>query len=313
VLVRSTVDGVVTWRPAPPEGPAATVAGGGVRVGPAFDDMVTAKAVALGVDPRALRTRTLLHLPRIADSAGMVTDDGVAGELERAGEHLRRDQAAAEDLIPHGRFALEDLLFERIPRYKADEVLGRLHYLRSARPGSVNLALLDPVHHLPVSICSISPLQWRRVASRIHKRFEIPQTRVLDVSRVYSCASAPPNAISVLLSRVRRALMHTDYDLLTTSVDTNLGFTGASYRSTNWKHWITVQPRPYLYHNDEYASPRQLQRKFGSSNVAELRVTHPAERFAISEVRLKNSLIFAMRLKGETESVSPEDLRPLHR
>ena len=56
----------------------------------------------------------------------------------------------------------------------------------------------------------------------------MPKEAVRDVSRVYSFDSAPFNAISFLLSRVRHHIRKTcpEVRLLSTAVDPNLGFTG---------------------------------------------------------------------------------------
>jgi hypothetical protein len=171
------------------------------------------------------------------------------------------------------------------------------------------------VVQVPVCICSVSPLQWRRVAGQIKKQFGVVPERIWDVSRVYTCDSAPPNAISYLLSRVRTVLRQSDVgvDLLTTAVDRNLGFSGASYRAANWQHWITVQPRPYLYHNRSYASPRQLRQRFGTSAIAQLQKSHPDQMFEQSRVKLRESLIFCWRVRGETEFIPEAAALPIHR
>ena len=278
-----------------------------------FAGLVSDAALKTGVGARALGVRVLLHLPRVATSSGWVTKTQVARELFHSARWLRIDARAARNLIPVRKFALAELTFEPITAANAEAVFSSLHYLRSARPGSLNFALLDPVDGLPVSLCSVSPLEWRRVGGQIHAQFGIPLQRTWDVSRVYSCDAAPPNAISYLLARVRSSLRRSsnDIDLLITAVDPNLGFTGSSYRAANWQQWLTVQPRPYLYHERRYASPRQLRHSFGTSNLAELRVMHPRQRFEQSRARLLDSMIFCCRINGETEPVRLQ--RRLHR
>ena len=91
-----------------------------------------------------------------------------------------------------------------------------------ARPSPLNVASLSsqrssgvPVlrtgrsgRRLPVTLCSLSPLEWKRVGNQILHSLAIPRERVWDVSRVYSVDGAPRNAISLLLSRVRNYLRH---------------------------------------------------------------------------------------------------------
>jgi hypothetical protein len=280
-----------------------------------FAEMVDGEAHRSRVNARDLSVRALLHLPRVADWHGRLTRAQVADELRRAARQLSADVRATEHLIPHTCYDLRDLRFARVPAAKADAILSSLHYLRSARPGSLNFALLDPLHRLPVSLCSVSPLEWRRVGSHICGQFGVAQANIRDVSRVYSSEVAPPNAISFLLARVRDTLRRSgeQVDLLTTAVDPNMGFTGASYRAANWQHWLTIQPRPYLYVDGEYVSPRQLRRRFNTSNLADLKTAHPDYVFESSRVRLLDSLIFCWRLRGETEAVPSNLRRRLHR
>jgi len=279
--------------------------------GSVFAGLVAATAERKSLDHRALSVRTLLHLPRVATGRGYITRSQVDRELYFTARQLRQDSVAARHLISAGKAELQDLRFGPFPPAQAETIFSSLHYLRSGRPGSLNFALIDPDDGLPVTVCSVSPLEWRRIGAQIHARFGIPIGRIWDVSRVYSRNEAPPNAISFLLSRVRSALRREEHDvqLLITAVDPNLGFTGASYRAANWRRWFTVQARPYLYHERRYVSPRQLKHEFGTSNLAELQLRYPGHRFEQSRVRLLDSMIFCCRLNGETESVPSHRLR----
>jgi hypothetical protein len=280
-----------------------------------FAAMTAETARRKRVDERALRVRTLLHLPRIAGYSGSMPVKAVWAELGRMADQLAEDVRKPSARVSEAARDLHELKFARVPAELAAPIIASRHYLRSARPESHYFALLDPAERLPVSICSVSPLQWRRVAAQIRMQFGIAPERIWDVSRVYSCDSAPPNAISYLLARVRTALRQCDdeVDLLATAVDRNLGFSGASYRAANWRHWITVQPRPYLYHNEFYASPRQLRLRFGTSAIGELQKSLPGERFEQSRVKLRESLIFCWRVRGETELIPEAARLPIHR
>ncbi|WP_344212360.1 hypothetical protein [Kribbella sancticallisti] len=225
------------------------------------------------------------------------------------------DQKKVQRLIPTGSFKLQDLRF--VADYSSDnaaEIFNHLHYLRSARPGSLNYALVDPYYGLPISLCSVSPLEWRRVGRQINSQFGVAMEAVWDISRVYSFDVAPANAISYLLARVRNDLRQRvpEAQLLSTAVDPNLGFTGSSYLAANWQRWMTIKPRPYLYFENGYVSPRQLRSRFETTNVSELRAAY-GTKFEQSRAPLRDSMIFCCRIKGETEFV-PQDLqRRLHR
>lgn len=284
--------------------------------GEVFVQLIGFAARDADVDPRALSVRTLLHLPRVATRTGWVTGAQIKREISHGARLLRKDAMAVRHLIPDSKFALQELIFtEDFDTVTANKLFSSLHYLRSARPGSRNFALVDPIDRRPVTICSVSPLEWKKVGNQIHVQFGIPQETIWDVSRVYSCDVAPPNAISFLLARVRSSLGRSarNIDLLVTAVDPNLGFTGSSYCAANWQRWLTVQPRPYLYQDRLYASPRQLQQRFGTSNLAELNAKYPTRRFEQSRTRLLDSLIFCCRINGGTETVPLSLQRRLHR
>jgi len=253
----------------------------------------------------------LLHLPRVANARGCVSRTQVDRELFFTGRQLRKDMNAARGLISAGHPELGELEFTVIPQAQAEAIFSRLHYLRSGRPHSLNFALVDPRDRLPLTLCSVSPLEWKRIASQIQARFDVPANRIWDISRVYSRNGAPPNAISYLLSRVRSALRRSEHDieLFITAVDPNLGFLGSSYRAANWQQWLAVQARPYLYYERRYISPRQLRLEFGTSNLAELQLKNPGRRFEQSRARLMDSMIFCCRLNGPTEQVEPHRLR----
>lgn len=280
-----------------------------------FGLLVREVAADNSVEPRALAVRTLLHLPRVAGRQGEVKLGQIRAELTRCVTELRADQSKIERLLPTGTFRLKDLRF--VADYSSDdaaEVFTHLHYLRNARPESRNYALVDPVYGQPISVCSISPLEWHRVGRQLDNQFGVPMSAVWDISRVYSFDVAPENSISYLLAKVRRDLRQKvpDAQLLVTAVDQNLGFSGSSYLAANWQRWMSIKARPYLYYDRSYVSPRQLRARFQTQNVAELRAAH-GNRFRQSRAPLLDSLIFCCRLHGETEAVPPSEQRRLNR
>jgi hypothetical protein len=281
-----------------------------------FTELVSVAARKAGVDPRALGIRALLHLPRVATPSGLVSIRQIERELFHSARLLRKEATAVRQLIPDGKLALEELSFVKdFDTAIADKLFSSLHYLRSARPGSRNFALVNRMDGRPVTICSISPLEWKKVGNWVRIKFGISQETIRDVSRVYSCDAAPRNAISFLLSRVRSSLCRSgkSINLLITAVDPNLGFTGSSYRAAGWQCWLTVQPRPYLYQDRRYATPRQLQQRFGTSNLTELKAQYPNHRFEYSRSPLLDSMIFCCRINGETETMPLGSQHRLHR
>jgi hypothetical protein len=279
-----------------------------------FGKLVRRFAERAQIEPRALAVRTLLHLPRVAGHSGLVSWRQIDAELKRSATDLLADQEKVRRLIPTGTFRLDQLKFVAYDNDDAAEIFTHLHYLRSARPGSLNYALVDPFYGLPISICSVSPLEWRRVGRQITKQSGVGMEAVWDISRVYSFDVAPANAISYLLARVRNDIRQRvpEAQLLSTAVDPNLGFTGSSYLAANWRRWMTIKARPYLYFDKGYVSPRQLRARFQTTNVADLSAMH-GKRFERSRTELLDSMIFCCRIKGETEHVPEGEQRRLYR
>jgi hypothetical protein len=279
-----------------------------------FTELVARSATSHRVEPRALTVRTLLHLPRVAGHSGRLTRRQLDAELRNCAVGLRADQGEILDLVPTDGYLLRDLRFVSYDDRNAARIFGHLHYLRSARAGSKNYALVDPLHGRPVSLCSVSPLQWSVVGRQLRSQFGVPPERVWDVSRVYSFDLAPSNAISFLLAKVRAALRQSEptADLLVTAVDPNLGFTGSSYRAANWQQWMAIRARPYLYLDGRYVSPRKLREGYGTANLAKVRA-HSGALVEQSRARLLDSAIYCCRVKGETEAVPAEGQKLLRR
>ncbi|MEV6414289.1 hypothetical protein [Kribbella sp. NPDC051718] len=234
-------------------------------------------------------------------------------ELGNCTVALRADQAEVLELIPTGKHRLQELRFVPYDTRSAGRIFSHLHYLRSARSNSMNYALIDPEGR-PVTLCSVSPLEWSVVGRQLRQQFGVLPERVWEVSRVYSFDIAPSNAISFLLAKVRAALRRTEpeLDLLTTAVDANLGFTGSSYRAANWQRWMSVRARPYFYLDGRYISPRQLREEYGTANLAAVR-TYSGGVVELSRASLLDSTIFCCRLRGETELLPVEGQRRLRR
>jgi hypothetical protein len=119
------------------------------------------------------------------------------------------------------------------------------------------------------------------------------RSRVL--SRVFAFPRTPPNALSTLLSRVAKQQKLLGVELLLTYVNPNVGFTGVSYRASNWTPMGSERVEAYYYVDERYITNRELDTKFGSHDPASLsRLLGP--RFAISVIPLSPLLVFARRL-----------------
>jgi hypothetical protein len=118
----------------------------------------------------------------------------------------------------------------------------------------------------------------------------------------------------LLLSKVRLYFRRNlrSADLLVTAVDPNLGFTGSSYRASNWQQWMTVKARPYLYEYGRHVTLRQLRERYDTASLIELQAKFH-DRFQQSKTRLLDSMIYCCSVNGETKAVPLRERRRLRR
>jgi hypothetical protein len=219
-------------------------------------------------DPLDLRLRLGLHAPRLGPGASR-TD--LIGEARRLA--LEAHAVAPPELRqrpPDVPADVNDTLFCVVDEDEARFVNERLHYLRSHRPQSRSFGLRTPLSNSLIALVSVSPADETQLEPLLPPGVRLDETAV--VSRVFSQRWAPRNAISYLLARVERALVHASGPprFALTYVNANLGFTGASYRAVNWSVIGTDPATHYSYVDATYQSDRQLLGRFGTALAAEL-------------------------------------------
>jgi hypothetical protein len=256
--------------------------------GPRLETMET-EAVTLRVDPRdtelvalssqvseaeqvparALHLQLLLHLPRLAGRDGTVAPRAVTDEAVRLARVLSSRYARRPDWSspPTALLQVTDLELRRANVETARIVLENFHYLGSYRPDSDHFAGVirsDPERI--AAFLSLSRLDVLPLAEVLPTGVDASSTAVL--SRVFAFDWAPANGISFLFgqlfNRLRRERL--DLRLLLTYVNPNLGFTGASYRASNWVPFAFEDGTRYAYLNGAYVTDRLLERVFGTAD-----------------------------------------------
>lgn len=243
-----------------------------------------------------LRPRILLqlHCPRFseANSERRLTQiiKKEAGLLQSALEDLKnryRETAPLEEV--------SSLELRPLPPKDADLIFGHIHYLRNLPTKAQGLAACHPHTGLPVVAITYEISRWRNARRSLRRVFQLPEAKVIDVSRVYTLSPSPRGAISWTLGRFLSSLRRAEESelILSTAVDTTLGFTGVSYRASGWWHSATAEPRPYTYVDNIYRPASYLHQAYGTANILELRELL-GERFSYSDPGQRNrTLIFA--------------------
>jgi hypothetical protein len=250
-----------------------------VSVSPESDhlrDLAHERGLASGVSERVLLTQLLLHLPRVADATGCVDPDQASEEANRLAPLLRRrcGELAEWALPPEGGVGSAPALrLTDVDEEVARLVLERFHYLGSFRPQSRHFAGVcgAPGEAQLAALFTVSPLDLSSLAATLPGG--VKPTEVAVLARVFSFDWAPENSLSYLMGRLFRRLRRERPNLrmLLTYLNPNLGFTGASYRASNWTLVGREVGTRYAYLDGCYVTDRALGARFGTSDPEPLR------------------------------------------
>jgi hypothetical protein len=271
-------------------------------------------ASANGVPDHEVLVRLLLALPREASEDGLVDTQIVAAEAHTLAARLSARTApyVGWTRTPAAVLRASELEFAVAEDTIARPILERFHYLESFRMdgkhfgGSIGTRL--------AALMTVSPLDVPPIAEHLPEGVDASEVAVL--SRVFAFEWAPRNSISFLIARLVRALRRRADGprLLLTYVNPNVGFSGASYRASNWSLWAREIGTRYAYLDDRYITDRALARRFGTADEDDLR-ERLGPRVAFSRMRLDPLDLYAYpidtRLRSRLESsVTRELLRP---
>lgn len=254
---------------------------------------VESAAHAANRPTRPLHLQALLQLPRCADRRGFVPISMLESLLvELAQELPDRGQWLPGDVGLSPRL----LRFHEVEADRARDVMQRFHYLRSPRTDSRAYGLSTGSGQL-VALCVSSPLDVDGLRELLASRGR-PTELARVVSRVFAFEGAPKNSISYMLSRAAREERRVGVTDFVTYVNPSMGFTGSSYRASNW-HLLGIEPgTKYRYVDGRYTTDRELVARFGRhDDAAYLRLL--GRRYAVSAMPLEPLLVFHTGLAGD--------------
>jgi hypothetical protein len=255
------------------------------REGP-LSNLVESVARVTDRPERPLHMQALLQLPRVADTRGVVSGALVTSLLTNLAQELPERAAW---FVRDGGSSPSSFRFHEIDGARAYDVLKRFHYLRSPRIDGRTYGLSTGAGNL-VALCVSSPLDVGTLRQLLTERGRSAEfARV--VSRVFAFEGAPKNTISYMLSRTAREERHFGATDFVTYVNPNMGFTGTSYRASNWEFLGTEPGTKYRYLDGRYITERELEARFGRLNDGEYG-SRLGARFAVSSMALEPLLVF---------------------
>lgn len=223
--------------------------------------------------PTDVKRQLLLHMPRFGDPTGARMYDWIH-EAERLATLICADR---EELARHVKLLkvkghqLIDFQFREIDDETPHHIVRHGHYLRSSRPCSRAFGLFSTAYpdRSPAALALVSDFDMEIYDGRL------PEGSIHDalvVSRVIALRDVPPNTISYLLGQVYNAVRKsTDAHMLFTYINRNLGFTGASVRSSGWWLFAREAKKYLLYEHGEYRTERDMIRKYGTCDYSILK------------------------------------------
>jgi len=250
---------------------------------------------------RDLELQVLLYLPRLIYDNHLPDNDIFINEVKRLSSIIKQKIRLYIDwlkLPSNPPLSIRNTNFIKIPRSKARIIHERFHYLSSYRINSLHFGLDTLDENRLVTLVTLSPFDLEHIAKKLPPEINAPE--VLVVSRVFSFDWAPKNASSYIMSRIFKWIkqIKPTIKLLITYINPNIGFTGASYKASNWillgREWGTR----YVYLDGKYITDRELVRRFGTSEAKSLQKMK-STRFEISKIDLVPLLIYVYFLDKE--------------
>jgi hypothetical protein len=173
-------------------------------------------------------------------------------------------------------------------------VLERFHYLGSHRLQSQHHGTFAEDGELSrlAAVFSVSPLDVRTIANALPDG--VTGAEVVVLSRVFAFDWAPSNTLSFAMGKLIRGLRRRPDPpkLVVTYVNPNVGFSGASYRASNWMLWAREAGTRYAYLDRDYITDRALLRRFGTTDPNKLAASL-RKRLVFSRMKLSPLDLYA--------------------
>jgi hypothetical protein len=275
----------------------------------AHEDSIFLHASERAIDPLALRSRLLLHLPRL------VTADDLPGERDIQEEILavchvleesKRKYAReyTQSLKPPERpIALSDLEFGPLDADTAKMYHESFHYIGSYRPGH-HFAFRDRNSGRIVCIGSVATFDLKHAEEKILPQID-PQS-VWIFSRFFAFRWAPQNTFSHFWGKLRRQMIERhDTKLMFSFINPNVGFNACSHKAAQWVDFAYEESTRYMYLNGRYRTMRFFVENYGVSDPGELK-EKLGSSFKVSTMDLRPMWILAIPLQRRARKVIPK-------
>jgi hypothetical protein len=272
------------------------------------EESIFSHARARSIDPLALRSRLLLHLPRL------VTADDLPGERDIQQEILAVSEVLEESKRKYGdehtqsleqpdrQIALGDLEFGPLDADTARMYHDGFHYVGSYRPGD-HFAFRDRTSGKVVCMGSVAKFDLKHAEEKIPPH--IDRASVAVFSRFFTFRWAPANTFSHFWGKLRRQMMEQyDTKLMFSFINPNIAFDARSHKAAQWVDFAREESTRYMYLDGRYRTMRFFVENYGASAPDELRA-RLGSRFEVSTIDLRPMLLLAIPLQRRARRAIP--------
>jgi hypothetical protein len=274
----------------------------------ASEDTIFSQARQRGIDPLALRSRLLLHLPRLVIADELPSERDFQQEVLAVSHSLEESKRKYEPEytrsleLPERPIALGDLEFGPLDADAAKMYHESFHYIGSYRPGH-HFAFRDKNSGRIVCIGSVASFDLKHAEERIPPHIDLRSVSVF--SRFFAFRWAPQNTFSHFWGKLRRQMIEQhDTKLMFSFINPNVGFNASSHKAAQWVDFAHEESTRYMYLNGRYRTMRFFVENYGVSDPDQLKETLGSS-FEVSTMDLHPMWILAIPLQRRARRAIP--------
>jgi hypothetical protein len=274
----------------------------------ANEDIVFTHARERAIDPLALRSWLLLHLPRLVTANDFPSKHAIQEEIPAVSDFLEESKLKygreyTRSLEPpEGQITLGDLEFGPLDADTAKMYHESFHYIGSYRSGH-HFAFRDKNGGRIVCIGSVASFDLEHAKEKIAPHVD-PRS-VLVFSRFFAFRWAPKNTFSHFWGKLRRQMIKEhDTELIFSFINPNVGFDARSHKAAHWMLFAHEEGTRYMYLDGRYRTMRFFVENYGLSDADKLK-EKLGDSFKVSTVDLRPMSILAFPLQRRARKVIP--------
>jgi hypothetical protein len=274
----------------------------------ANEDIVFSHAGERAIDPLALRSRLLLHLPRLVTADDLPGKCDIQQEILAVCDFLEESKRRYEPEYtrslepPERQITLGDLEFGPLDANTAKMYHETFHYIGSYRPG-YHFAFRDKSSGRIVCIGSVASFDLEHAEEKIAP--QVDPRSVFVFSRFFAFRWAPKNTFSHFWGKLRRQMIEKhDAKLMFSFINPNVGFNACSHKAAQWVDFAHEEGTHYMYLDGRYRTMRFFVENYGMSDADKLKESL-GNSFKVSTMDLRPMLILAFPLRRRARKAIP--------